>query len=142
MTNQVECHPYLPQEKLLKFCQERNIYLTAYSPLASPDRPWARPEEPVLMDEPKLAEIAKKYNKSVAQILIRWILQRGIVVIPKSVTPSRIEENSQVFDFNLESADMEVIASFARPDGRLVVPKIDGKPRDAKHPHFPFNIEF
>jgi len=142
VTNQVECHPYLPQEKLLKFCQERNIYLTAYSPLASPDRPWARPEEPVLMDEPKLAEIAKKYNKSVAQILIRWILQRGIVVIPKSVTPSRIEENSQVFDFNLESADMEVIASFARPDGRLVVPKIDGKPRDAKHPHFPFNIEF
>ena len=132
----------MPQQKLQKFCEEKNIFITAYSPLGSPDRPWASPEEPVLINEPKLAEIGKKYNKSVAQILIRWIVQRGIVVIPKSVTPSRIKENSEVFDFNLEPADLEIIDSFARPDGRLVVPMVDGKPRDAKHPHFPFHAEF
>ena len=110
--------------------------------MGSPDRPWASAGEPVLIDEPKLAEIAKKYNKSVAQVLIRWIIQRGIVVIPKSVTPSRIEENAQVFDFNLEPSDMEVIASFALPDGRLVVPMVNGKFRDGAHPHFPFHKEF
>ena len=142
VTNQVECHPYLPQDKLKKFCDEKKIYLTAYSPLGSPDRPWAAPGDPSLIDEPKLAEIAKKYNKSVAQVLIRWQIQREIVVIPKSVTPSRIEQNGQVFDFNLAPEDLEIISTFARNDGRIIIPMKNGLPRDAKHPHFPFHDEF
>lgn len=72
MANQVECHPYLNQAKLLKFCQERSIILTAYSPLGSPDRPWATPDEPVLLDDPKLKDLAKRHNKSPAQIILKW----------------------------------------------------------------------
>ena len=76
--NQVECQPFLGQAKLKKFCEDRGIFLTAYSPLGSPDRPWAKPDDKELLQDPRLVEIAKKHNKSVAQLLIRWQVQRGI----------------------------------------------------------------
>ena len=63
------------------------------------------------------------------------------VVIPKSVTPSRIEENANIFDFELTAEDMSTIESF-ECNGRIIIPMVNGKPRDASHPHFPFNIEF
>lgn len=141
-TNQVECHPYFNQQKLLDFCMEKGIYLTAYSPLGSPDRPWASPDEPNLLEDPKLAEIAKRVGKSAAQVLLRYQLQRKVIVIPKSVTPSRIEENFALLDFELSEADMKTLDGFARPDGRLIEVKVNGKVRDADHPHYPFNIEF
>lgn len=141
VTNQVECHPYLSQEKLKKFCEDRGVFLTAYSPLGSPDRPWAKPDDPKLLDEPRLLEIAKKHGKTSAQVLLRWQVQRGIVVIPKSVTAKRIEENSQIFDFNLAQEDLKVIESF-ECNGRIIVPLKDGKFRDGGHKHFPFNIPF
>ena len=84
---------------LTDFCSARGITLTAYSPLGSPDRPWAKEGDLSLMDDPKLREIAARLGKSVAQVLIRWQTQRGVIVIPKSVTPSRIEENANIFDF-------------------------------------------
>ena len=69
-------------------------------------------------------------------------IQRGVAVIPKSVTPSRIEENFKLFDFTISDEDVTTIDGFGRPDGRLIIPMLNGKPRDAGHPHYPFNIEF
>lgn len=139
--NQVECHPYLNQEKLFNYLKDQGIGMTAYSPLGSPDRPWAKPGEPSLLDEPKLVDIAKKYHKTVAQILLRFVLQRGIVVIPKSVTPARIEQNLDILDFELSKDDLAFIMSLDC-NGRIVVPMVDGQFRDKDAPHFPFNIEF
>lgn len=141
VTIQIECHPYLAQKKMLEFCKENNIVVIGYSPLGSPDRPWATPEEPVILEDPRIVDVAEKYGKSPAQVLIRWQTQRGVVVIPKSVTPARIEENFNIFDFNLTDEDIAVIESFDC-NGRIVVPMRNGRPRDEEHPNYPFNDEF
>ncbi len=99
--NQVEFHPFLYQEKLLEFCKNSNIQLEAYSPLTRGQR----------LNHPALKGLAKKYDKNPAQILIRWSLQHGLVVIPKSKQENRIRENSQVFDFQLEEEDMKLLNS-------------------------------
>ena len=136
VTNQIECHPYLTQKKLSDFCKQRGIIITAYSPLGSPDRPWAKPTDPVLLEDKKLGELAKKYKKTPAQILIRYQLDRGHVVIPKSVTKSRIAQNTEVFDFKLKPEDMAYIDSFDC-NGRACV--MIGT---EVSPYYPFNIPF
>ena len=93
-TNQVELHPYLPQPKLVQFCKDNGIVVEAYSPLGSTD-------SPLLLDE-IVADIAKKNNVSPATILISWALWRGTVVLPKSVTPSRISSNFEVIELSDE----------------------------------------
>lgn len=101
MVNQIELHPRLTQEPLRAFCKEQEIAITSWSPLARAS----------LFEEPTLVHLSKKYNKTVAQIIIRWHLQNGLIVIPKSITPARILENSNVADFELSLADMEVISA-------------------------------
>ncbi|XP_061527696.1 aldo-keto reductase family 1 member A1-A isoform X2 [Phycodurus eques] len=142
VVNQVECHPYLSQADLLAHCQSAAVCLTAYSPLGSGDRPWASAEEPCLLQDPQLGEIAQRLHKTPAQIILRWHIQRGVVCIPKSVTTSRIHQNLQVFDFSLSEEDMKLIAALNRSQ-RFIAPTVerDGKRlwRDAEHPYFPFN---
>ena len=94
-----------------------------------------------LLDDDRLSEISEKHGKSTAQVVLRWQVQRGVIVIPKSVTASRIVENSQIMDFRLTDEEMRTIDSF-HCDGRMIVPMLNGKPRDAAHPDYPFNIEF
>jgi len=110
--NQIECHPYLNQAKLIEWCRSKDILVTAYSPLGSPDRPWAKPTDPKLVEDPKLVALAKKYGKSPAQLILRWNAQRGVIIIPKTVSKSRLVENMSIYDFELSKADMELINGF------------------------------
>merc|ERR1712100_160313 len=106
---QVENHPFLQQRALVNFCKEHDIVVTAYAPLGAPGRPWGNDDEPVVLEQPTVKTIAEKYNKTPAQVLLRYQIQRDIVVIPKSVKEHRIKENFNVFDFELSLDDMKEI---------------------------------
>jgi methylglyoxal/glyoxal reductase len=99
--DQVEFHPFLYQERLLRFCEKNWIQMEAYSPLTRRIR----------INHPTIVAVANKYRKTPAQVLIRWSLQHGLVVIPKSIQDDRILENSRVFDFQLEFEDMKLFDS-------------------------------
>lgn len=99
MVNQVEYHPRLTQKELQAFCQEHHIQLEAWSPLMQGQ----------LLNHEVLQEIANNYNKSVAQVILRWDLQNGVITIPKSTKEHRIVENADVFDFELKEEDMKRI---------------------------------
>jgi len=99
--NQVELHPFLYQKELLKYCQDRGIQVEAYSPLARGER----------LQDPRIASLATKYSKSPAQLMIRWGIEHGLVVIPKSTREERIRENSKVFDFDISDDDMRSLDS-------------------------------
>ncbi|CAM4482945.1 unnamed protein product [Lepidochelys kempii] len=110
--NQVECHPYLNQRKLLEFCKSKNIVLVAFSALGSHrEERWVDQSTPLLLEDPVLNALAKKYSRSPALVALRYQLQRGVVVLAKSFTRKRIEDNFKVFDFQLTEEDMKAIDS-------------------------------
>jgi 2,5-diketo-D-gluconate reductase A len=104
--NQIETHPQYQQRAVRAFHDAHQIQLESYSPLGSG----------AVLDEPVIQQIAQKHGKSSAQVIIRWHLQEGLVVIPKSVTPARIRENLEVFDFELDDSDMAEIAGLDDPE--------------------------
>ncbi|MFV0478887.1 MAG: aldo/keto reductase [Parahaliea sp.] len=101
--NQVETHPFLQQVENAQFMREQGVQIESWAPFAEGRNG--------LFENPDLVAIGSQYGKSVAQVVLRWLVQRGIVVIPKSVNKHRIEENIAVFDFELSSQDMETIAA-------------------------------
>jgi len=106
--NQIEMHPFLPQENLVSFCRQHQILLTAYSPLGSPDsRAERHQNDPKLLTNPIVEEIAQKHQVTCGQILLTWSMQRGIAVIPKSVNPQRIQENFEAANLTLSTEDLE-----------------------------------
>lgn len=104
MVNQVEYHPYLTQKELLAFCKQEGIQFEAWSPIMRGR----------VNDEPLIVQLAEKYGKTPAQIVLRWDLQHGVVTIPKSVRQERVIENAQLFDFELTAEDMAVLDGLNR----------------------------
>lgn len=111
VVNQIELHPYLQQSRLVDFCQRLDMVVTAYSPLA---RPGYGEMSERLVDEKLIHSIASTYDKTPAQVLLRWGVQRNTVVIPKSTHRERLKENIGIFDFELSESDMGAIASLER----------------------------
>lgn len=99
--NQVELSPYLTRSSLVAFCRQNDIVLESYSPLTKGQK----------LNDPKLVEIARKYGKSTAQILLRWAFQHDYVIIPKTVRQERMHENADI-DFDISAADMETLDGF------------------------------
>ncbi len=113
VTNQVECHPYLDQTKMIAALRQHGMALTAYCPLGRGR----------LMGDPVLSAIAHERKKTLAQIALRWLIQQEIIAaIPRSSNPERIAENLDVFDFRLTADEMDRISALRRPDGRVANP--------------------
>lgn len=130
---QVELHAYHQQKDLQKFCAEQGIVLTAYSPLANPAMPFHKDGDPNVLHEKVLTRIAQKHNKTNAQVALRAAVQKGIVVIPKSVNEKRILENADIWDFELTPEELQ---EYENLDRNLRF--LDLSPRDGDHPHFPW----
>ncbi|OHX64421.1 aldo/keto reductase [Flammeovirga pacifica] len=101
VVNQIECHPKLQQNELLAYCSEREIVIQAWGPLM----------QAKLFEDETLKDIGEQYGKSTAQVMLRWHFQRGVNALPKSVTPSRIKANFEIFDFELSAEDMKKITA-------------------------------
>ncbi|MCL2284589.1 MAG: aldo/keto reductase [Fibromonadales bacterium] len=115
MINQIRMHPGHAQKETVAYCKERNILIEAYSPLGGTGGD--------LLTKPLIQELSKKYQVSVSQLCIRWCLQMGIVPLPKSVNPIRIEENFNVFGFEINEEDMNALANM--PDDAKGLPHPD-----------------
>jgi diketogulonate reductase-like aldo/keto reductase len=108
--DQIECHPFLDQSRLIAACRRRDMAVVAYSPLA----------QGKFHSNPVLRSIGAAHNKTAAQICLRFLVQQNIVVIPRTGKPERLSENAAIFDFDLDDAEMAEISALARRDGRIV----------------------
>jgi len=112
VTNQIEVHPYLDQTKVLAACRQHGLSVTAYCPLA-------RGKVPA---DAALIRIGKAHGKTASQVVLRFLVQQGLIVIPRTSNRDRLAENLAIFDFKLTDAEMAEIAALKRPDGRVVNP--------------------
>jgi 2,5-diketo-D-gluconate reductase B len=110
--NQIEAHPYLDRSRVIAACRRHGMAVTAYCPLARGKVPG----------DPVLARIGKVHGKTATQVALRYLVERGLAVIPRTGKPERLEENMAIFDFALSEAETAEIAALNRPDGRLVNP--------------------
>lgn len=134
--NQVECHLYLNQSKMLDYCKSKDIILVSYCTLGSSrDKIWVDQKSPVLLDDPVLCAIAKKYKQTPALVALRYQLQRGVVPLARSFNAKRIKELTQVFEFQLASEDMKVLDGLNRNLRYNNGEYFDG------HPNHPFTDE-
>lgn len=133
--NQVECNPNINQKKLIKFCKDLDIVVVAYCPLRMPANDNPNSPKAALSDD-NIKAIAKKYNKSTAQIILRYLIENGAVPIPKSVTKQRIADNKNVFDFKLTADEKSVLDNFET--GKRSVPFL----LNLANKNYPFNIEY
>jgi 2,5-diketo-D-gluconate reductase A len=116
--DQIEVHPYLTQDELRGFCAEHQIAVEAWSPLGQGN----------CLADPTIDAIARQAGKTPAQVVLRWHIERGDILFPKSVTPARIRENIDIFDFELPGADVEAISALDRNERTGPDPdKFDGK---------------
>ncbi|XP_054911740.1 aldo-keto reductase family 1 member D1-like isoform X2 [Poeciliopsis prolifica] len=137
VANQVECHPYFTQPKLFEYCREKNIVIVGYSPLGTNRDPsWVNLECPPMLEDKLLTSIAQKYKKTTAQVCLRFNMQRGVVVVPKSSNLDRIKDNFQVFDFSLSEEEMKAIEGLNKNIRFVVLPFW------ADHPEYPFHEEY
>ncbi|XP_053319087.1 aldo-keto reductase family 1 member D1 isoform X2 [Spea bombifrons] len=137
VTNQVECHPYFTQPKLLEFCREHDVVIVGYSPIGTcRDESWVNVSSPPLLEDPLLNAIGKKYSKTPAQVALRFNVQRGVVVIPKSFNQKRIKENFQIFDFSLTAEEMKDIEALNKTIRYIC------SLRWSDHPEYPFLEEY
>ncbi|XP_067907184.1 aldo-keto reductase family 1 member C23-like protein isoform X1 [Heterodontus francisci] len=135
--NQVECHPYLNQSKLLKYCKSNNIILMGYSPLGtSQDPKWFCTSNPILLNDLELKKIGEKHHKTAAQIALRYQVQRGVVVIPKSFNLGRMKQNKEIFDFQLTDEEMEAIDGLNKNCRYITLKQL------LDHPKYPFHDEY
>ena len=102
--NQIELHPWNQQKEIVAYCKQESIAVQAYSPLTQGKN----------LGDPVIGQVAKKHGKTAAQIVLRWVLQQGFIVIPKSENPARIRENASIFDFELDEEDLAVILKLDR----------------------------
>lgn len=134
--NQVELHPYLVQSDLIEYCKSKNIALTAYSAFGSPGRPLEYQREDMdpmtLLQDPVVGDVAKKHKRTPAQVLLRYHVQQGIAVIPKSMKPHHILENTKIFDFSLDEEDMNALRFLNRGWKSCVITQLES------HPFYPF----
>ncbi|XP_018579939.1 aldose reductase-related protein 2-like [Anoplophora glabripennis] len=140
---QVELHVYLQQRELVDFCHQNGIVVVAFSPLGSPGynkylvKLDKKPKKlPGMLHDENIKKIASKHKKTNAQVMLRYLLQKSIAAIPKSVTPSRLKENINVFDFSLDGTDMKALDDLeVGEDARVFNFRI---PAFVEHPEFPF----
>lgn len=131
--NQFEVNPLWQNIELVDFCQKNDVTVVGYAPLGAPDRAWSKSGDPTPLENPVIKALAEKHKKSPAQIILKWLLSRNIVVIPKSVTPSRIAANIDLFDFELSQEDIDLFSGFTKEQFRFYAFEDCDQ-----HPFYPF----
>ncbi|XP_041969139.1 1,5-anhydro-D-fructose reductase-like [Aricia agestis] len=144
---QVELHAYFQQVELRKFCTDHEIVVTAYAPLGSPGAKdhfvnkynYSPDAFPDLLGHPKVKEISKNHNKTTAQVLLRFLIQENIVVIPKSTSEARIKENSEIYDFEISKEEINELRKLDKGENGRIFNFLFWKGVE-RHPEYPFKL--